>query len=122
MASWPALKDVRTFLRRQVDPVEDAVIDVARLAAIDYGVRRLGSITVVYADGSTTTAPTYPADTTDLPDVIAHAATIHAARLYRRRDSVDGTLGFGDAGVIRVGRFDADIEAAYSVVGPVVFA
>jgi hypothetical protein len=30
-------------------------------------------------------------------------------------------LGLGDMGVIRVGRFDADIAAAYDAVGPMVF-
>jgi hypothetical protein len=46
---------------------------------------------------------------------------IHAARLYRRRDTIDGTIGFGDVGVVRVGRYDADVESLYSAVGPLVF-
>ena len=49
------------------------------------------------------------------------AALFHAARLYRRRDSLDGTIGFGDMGLVRVGRVDPDIEALYATVGPVVF-
>ena len=45
-------------------------------------------------------------------------------RLYRRRDSTDGTIGFGDAGVMRIGRTDPDIEALYDkgAVGPMVFS
>jgi hypothetical protein len=45
-----------------------------------------------------------------LPDAAHEACLIHAARLYRRR-TIDGTIGFGDMGAIRVGRYDADVEA-----------
>jgi hypothetical protein len=106
MAAWPTLKEVRTFLRLQPDPAEDTVIQTALAAAIDYGVGRVQK---------------YPADTDVLPDRAHEACLIHAARLYRRRDTVDGTIGFGDLGVVRIGRVDADIEALYSSVGPWVF-
>jgi hypothetical protein len=39
----------------------------------------------------------------------------HAARLYRRRDSVDGTLSFGELGVVQVRRSDPDVAAAYDL-------
>jgi hypothetical protein len=35
---------------------------------------------------------------------------MHAARLYKRRDSLDGTIGLPDMGMLRVGRFDSDID------------
>jgi hypothetical protein len=108
VAEWPSLKEVRTFLRLQVDPTEDAVIDSARLAAIDFGIRYLGG-------------GRFPADTVDLPDTAHQAAIQHAARLYKRRDSVDGTLGYGELGVVQVGRTDPDVLALYSVVRPAVF-
>jgi alkylation response protein AidB-like acyl-CoA dehydrogenase len=109
VAAWPTLKEVRSLLRLQPDAEQDGLIQTALAAAIDYGNRR--------------TNYKYPptADDPQLPDVIHEACLIHASRLYRRRDSIDGTLGFGDAGLIRVGRYDPDIEAAYSAVGPVVF-
>jgi Phage gp6-like head-tail connector protein len=106
-AAWPTLKEVRSFLRLQPDPDSDAVIQTALAAAIDYGVRRLNYL--------------YPADTDVLPDAGHQACVIHAARLYRRRDTVDGTIGFGELGAIRIGRYDADVEALYSALGPVVF-
>jgi hypothetical protein len=107
MATWPALKEVRSFLRLQPDATEDPIIDSARAAAVDYGVRRLNYI--------------YAPDADDLPDTAHQAALMHSARLYRRRDSVDGTLGFGDLGLVRVGRQDPDIDAMYASVGPLVF-
>ena len=125
MSSWPALKEVRSFLRLQPDPDQDAVIQTALAAATAFGVKRMGfTITVVdNGDGTTTRTytPNYPADTVDLPDSAHEACLFHAARLYRRRDRIDGTLGFGDMGVVRVGRFDADIEALYALEAPLVF-
>ena len=45
-----------------------------------------------------------------------------AARLYRRRDSVDGTVGWGDMGVVRIGPKDPDIETMIAPYLAVVFA
>jgi hypothetical protein len=110
MANWPTLTEVRTYLRLQANAADDAVITTALAAAIDYGNRRLNY-----------KYPIPPYDNGLLPDVVHQACVQHAARLYKRRDSIDGTLGFGEQGVIRVGRFDADISAAYDSVGPLVF-
>jgi hypothetical protein len=121
MSAWPTLKEVRGLLRLQPDPNEDGYIGTALAAAIDYGQRRLGNITVINDDGTITVTPKYPGDTTILPDTAHQACLIHAGRLYRRRDSIDGTIGFGDMGAIRVGRTDADVESLYSMLGPVVF-
>lgn len=107
MAAWPTLKEVRTELRLQPDADQDSIIADAVAAAIDYGVRRLNNV--------------YPADVTNLPDAAHRAATIHASRLYKRRDSLDGTVGWGDLGVVRVGRVDPDVATLYDVIGPVVF-
>ena len=103
---WPTLPNVRTYLRLQPDAVEDQVIDQARLAAVDYANRR--------------TNQTYAASGF-VPDAAFQACVIHAARLYKRRDTVDGTISWGDMGVVRVGRADPDIEALYDAVGPWVF-
>ena len=121
MAAWPALKEVRAILRLQVDPDQDAIIATALAAAVDYGVARMGRVLVDNGDGTFTYQPAYPPDTTALPDSTHQACLFHAARLYRRRDSIDGTLGFGDLGVVRVGRFDADIDALYATHAPLVF-
>ena len=47
---------------------------------------------------------------------------MEAGRLYRRRDSVDGTIGWGDMGVVRVGPKDPDIETLIAPYLNVVFA
>lgn len=107
MGGWPALKEVRTFLRMQPDPNEDLVISAALAAAVNYGVERSNS--------------QWPADSDLVPDSAHQACVIHAARLYRRRDSIDGTLGWGDMGLVRVGRVDPDIDALYALVCPLVF-
>jgi hypothetical protein len=122
VAAWPTLKEVRTLLRLQPDPVEDAVIQTAMAAAIDYGIRRLGSVTTIDpSSGSMVVTPKYPVDTQDLPDAGHEACLLHSARLYRRRDSLDGTIGWGDMGAIRVGRLDPDVDMLYATLGPMVF-
>jgi hypothetical protein len=108
MAYWPKLPEVRSLLRLQPDATEDGIIGTALAAAVDYGNRRLNLGGGWIEDGT-------------LPDAAHEACLLHAARLYRRRDSIDGTLGFGDMGVVRVGRVDADVEALYFAVSPMVF-
>jgi hypothetical protein len=110
MAYWPKLPEVRSLLRLQPDATEDAIITTALVAAIDYGNRRLAY-----------KYPVPPFDDGTLPDTGHEACLLHAARLYRRRDSLDGTIGWGDAGAIRVGRIDPDVDELYRVCGPVVF-
>jgi hypothetical protein len=107
MAAWPKLPEVRTFLRLAVDTDSDAVLTTALAAAIDYGVSRYNG--------------TLDANSTAVPDSGHQACLMHAARLYRRRDSIDGTIGWGDMGLIRVGRVDADIDAMYALRAPLVF-
>jgi hypothetical protein len=47
-----------------------------------------------------------------VPEPVRQATYIQAARLYKRRDSAEGVLGFGDFGPVRVGvRLDPDVEA-----------
>lgn len=108
MAAWPTLPEVRKFLRLQPDANEDAVISGALAAAVEYGRGRLAL------------PDPYP-DPEVVPDAAHQACLMHAARLYKRRDSIDGTIGYGDMGAIRVGRYDADIDALYSLLGPLVF-
>ena len=44
------------------------------------------------------------------PIEVDQSITMLAARLYRRRFSVNGYEGFGDLGIARVGGLDQDIE------------
>lgn len=96
------------MLRLQPDDTEDLVIASALAAAVAYGVGKTNN--------------QWPATETMLVPEAAHeACLIDAARIYRRRDSLDGTLAWGGAGAIRVGRFDPEVERLYALVGPVVF-
>lgn len=46
-----------------------------------------------------------------VPSVVKNACNIQAARIYKRRESAEGVLGFGDFGPVRVGvRLDPDVE------------
>jgi hypothetical protein len=110
MSQWPTLKEVRTVLRLQPDPTEDQVILTALAAALNYGDLRLNH-----------RYPLPPFDNGGLPDTAHEACLLHAARLYRRRDSIDGTISWGDMGAMRVGRADPDVDALYASVAPLVF-
>jgi len=112
VVDWPTLPEVRAFLR-VVGTDEDPVIDQARAAAVDYGNRRT-AYRWVPGSSSTWVQP--------MPAAVHEAAVLHAARLYKRRDSIDGTVGWADVGLTHVGRVDPDVEALYSAVGPLVFA
>lgn len=46
-----------------------------------------------------------------VPVSIKQATVILASRIFKRNDSPLGVAGFGDLGVIRVGKLDPDVEA-----------
>lgn len=46
-----------------------------------------------------------------VPDAVKQATLIHAAKVYKRRESAEGVLGFNEFGPVRVGaRVDPDVE------------
>jgi hypothetical protein len=96
--AWPTITDVKNLLRLGTDTSDDAVVTQNLAAAIAW----VSSRTDPY--WSSPTSPYF------LPDPLFSACQYEAARLYRRRDSVDGTIGWGDLGVVRVGPKDPDIE------------
>jgi Phage gp6-like head-tail connector protein len=100
MATWPTLDEVRAVLRLEPSPSEDPLIERARLAAVDYVEGRIDPKWVLID-------PLGPI----IPDGVYEATLFAAARYYRRRDSLDGTIGWGDTGVVRVGRYDPDVDA-----------
>jgi hypothetical protein len=108
--AWPGLQDVKNLLRIGSDTSDDAVVSQALAAAIAWVTARV--------DGCWTT----PANRGFLPDPLFSVALYEAARLYRRRDSVDGTIGWGDLGVVRVGPKDPDIETMIAPYLRIVFA
>lgn len=46
-----------------------------------------------------------------VPTAVKQATIIMASRIYKRNDSPLGVAGFGDIGVVRVGKLDPDVEA-----------
>jgi hypothetical protein len=57
-----------------------------------------------------------------VPDEIAQAAQMLAARLYRRKDSPQGVVGSAEWGAVRVSRVDPDVEALIGpFIRPIVF-
>jgi hypothetical protein len=108
--AWPNVAAVQQYLRVEAgDSGEDALIGTDLAAAVQWVSNRVDP---QYVPGSATYAGT-------LPDPLYTSALMWAGRLYRRRDSVDGTIGWGDMGVIRVGPKDPDPEtlmAPYLVI------
>ena len=45
-----------------------------------------------------------------VPVAIKQATVLLSARIFKRNDSPGGVMGFGDLGIVRVGRMDPDIE------------
>jgi hypothetical protein len=111
---WPTIADLRAWCRLDPDPVEDDVLTEALSGAIAYVDGRTGS----------KWSPVDPDTGTPLPPKVPPGgwlATLYeGARLYRRRDSIDGTLGWADVGIVRVGRYDPDVEALLATTGDLV--
>jgi len=101
-AAWPTATDVQNLLRvsANADAGDLTLIDQDLAAAIQWVSNRVIS----------TCVPGSPDFVPPLSDALFTVAQYEAARLYRRRDSVDGTIGWGDMGVVRVGPKDPDIE------------
>jgi hypothetical protein len=93
--TWPDLAEVKAQLRMTTDASDDALIQSALDAAIDYCTRSCDPRALVEP----------------IPDAIHEAALLLASRYYRRRDSIDGTIGWGDTGVVRVPGRDPDVDA-----------
>jgi hypothetical protein len=100
-ADWPTVADVQNLLRVQAGNAgDDQLIADDLAAAIQWTINRIDPM---YVPGSATFVAPFS-------DALFTVAQYETARLYRRRDSVDGTIGWGDMGVVRVGPKDPDIE------------
>jgi hypothetical protein len=44
-----------------------------------------------------------------IPDEVEQACILRAAAIFKRKESVDGVAGFGEFGVVRIGRQDPDV-------------
>ena len=96
--TWPTLDDVKNYLRLgSAVTADDSLVTAQLNAAIGWVSMRVLPQYVPESGGL-------------LPYPLYTATLMEAGRLYRRRDSVDGTVGWGDMGVVRVGPKDPDIE------------
>lgn len=104
MTEWPTHAEVLALLRLPDSSSDDDVVESARLAAIDYIVGRTNPTLWGGEWGDDPlTAP--------VPNALHEAAMLLSARYYRRRDSLDGTIGWGEMGVVRVGLKDPDVDS-----------
>lgn len=86
----------RVGITTPVDPESATGVNLARV---------LGAVRSKIAAGHK--PPDEPTD--DQVDAWDEATLLAAARLWKRRSTPEGVLGLGTEGVIRVGRFDADV-------------
>lgn len=96
--------DILTSADWQAEPLNKANWPFTRLRPLEDGYwptyrgRATVKVTATYGWPST-------------PAAVTQAATLQAARLFKRMDSPMGVIGFGDIGAIRVSRFvDPDVE------------
>jgi hypothetical protein len=85
-------------------------------------IRAVGDYTWPLSGGEATVQVAGTFGHTAVPTAIKQATVILAARIYKRNDSPLGVTGFGDIGVIRVGKLDPDVEAMIAPYKKVRFA
>lgn len=98
-ADWPTIEEVKRQLRiSDSDRLDDDLLEECRDAARDYVIDR-------------TDREEYRAAGPDeIPPRLRRAAIMLAARLFKRRDSLDGSVGMPDVGIVQVVGRDWDIE------------
>jgi hypothetical protein len=80
--------------------------------AVPYdAIRAVGDYTFPISGQEATVQVTGTFGFAEIPTAIKQATVLLASRIFKRNDSPLGVAGFGDLGVIRVGRIDPDVEA-----------
>ena len=74
-------------------------------------IRAVGDFTFPLSGGEATVQVIGTFGYSPLPTAIKQATVILASRIFKRNDAPLGVAGFGDLGVIRVGKIDPDVEA-----------
>lgn len=103
MADWPDVDRLARWVNVSTPTETEAAILDELVAAVPPHVRAYCDRTF---DGL---------DDVELPEPVAEAALLLEGRLWQRRNSLDGTVGFGDAGVVTVARTDSDV---YRLLAP----
>jgi len=74
-------------------------------------IRAVGDFTFPTSGGEATVQIVGTFGFSSVPIAIKQATMILASRIFKRLDSPLGVAGFGDIGVMRVGKLDPDVEA-----------
>ena len=74
-------------------------------------IRAIGDYTFPVSNGEATVEVNGTFGFASVPTAITQATVILGSRIFKRNDSPLGVAGFGEIGVIRVGRIDPDVEA-----------
>lgn len=93
-------------------PEEEPYTELRAIGTRTFPIPRTGRLGLVQVTGTWG----WPA----VPEAVKQACILHAARIFKRKDSPDGVSGWGEFGVVRVGRTDPDVIAflqPYQVYG-----
>lgn len=105
--SWPTISDLE----------EQMSVASGSLSGNSAATRALSAATTLVAERCELS----PSQGDGIPEPVAQAILLYAAKFYRRRQTPDGVAGSADGvGVVRTGRYDADAEAMlapYLVIG-----
>jgi hypothetical protein len=98
MADWPDVERLARWINIAVPTPSESATLTEIVAAVPEAIRQ-------YCDRAFDDIE----DLDDVPEPVAEAALLFEGRLWQRRNSLDGTVGFGDAGVVTVARSDGDV-------------
>ena len=85
-------------------------------------IRAVGDYTFPTSGGEATVQVAGTFGFASVPTQITQATVLLGSRIFKRNDSPLGVAGFGDIGVIRVGRLDPDVEVMIAPFKKVRFA
>ena len=85
-------------------------------------IRAIGDYTFPVVGGEATIEVAGTFGFASVPTQITQATVLLGSRIFKRNDSPLGVAGFGDIGVIRVGRLDPDVEVMIAPFKKVRFA
>lgn len=97
--AWPTVDDLARWVNVVIPTPDETALLEQIVAVVPDAVRQ-------YCDRPFDE----PSDLDDVPPNVAEAALLWEGRLWQRRNSLDGTLGFGDSGIARVGGRDPDVD------------
>lgn len=92
----------------QLEPLNNVAGGIATPANV---IRAVGDYTFTLSGSEATVQVAGTFGFASVPTAITQATVLLASRIFKRNDAPFGVTGFGDLGVIRVGKVDPDVEA-----------